>query len=61
MVQTADGGVHVLSRSAGGCVSTGMTECARNYFLTSGVCLQVRDCIGNAWDLLSVFFFLVKM
>ena len=31
--------VHALSRSAGGFVSS--------YFLTSGDCLQARDCIGN--------------
>ena len=24
--------------------------------LTSGVCLHARDCIWNAWDLLSVLF-----
>ena len=36
--------VHALSRSAGGFVSSGVTECMK-LFLT---CLQARDCIGNA-------------
>ena len=48
---------HTLSRPVGGFVSSGVTE----YLLTSGVCLHARDCIGNAWDLLSAFFFLVEM
>ena len=53
--------VHGLCLSAGGFVSSGVTQSTRNYFLTSGVCLQARDCIGNALDLLSAFFFLVEM
>ena len=45
--------VHALSDSAGGFLSS--------YFFTSGVCLQSHDFIGNAWDLLSAFLFLVEM
>ena len=48
--------VHALR----GFVSTGVTECTK-LFLDFGVCLQARDCTGNAWDLLSVSFFLVEM
>ena len=59
MVQTTGGGS--LSRPAGGFVLSGVTECERSYFLTSDICLQARDCIGNAWDLLTAFFFLVEM
>ena len=51
--------VHALSRSARGSLSCGDKEFS--YFLTSDVCLQAGDCIGNTWDLLSVLLFLVDM
>ena len=46
--------VQALSRSTRGFLSSG-------YFFTSEVCLHARDRVGNAWDLLSAFFFVVEM
>ena len=50
--------VHTLSRSAKWFISNSVTE---YYLLTSGVFLQACDCIRNARDFLSAFFFLVEM
>ena len=55
--------VHVLSRSAGGFVSSGVTECTKLFLdlMQLFSYLQGRDCIENTCDLLSAFFFLVDM